>query len=110
MKKISKKNPKSCFVSLDKALTIIHSPFVTEKSTLISQYGRYGFLTSITANKFQIKQAIEQIFNVKVNTVSTLIQKGKTKRFRGRVGQRNDFKKAYVKLEKGYNLDLGVEV
>jgi large subunit ribosomal protein L23 len=106
-KKPAHKNKQRLAIGMEKALTILHCPLVTEKATLSSQYGCYGFIASLGASKTEIKSAVEQIFKVKVETVNTMIQKGKTKRFRGREGRRSNFKKVYVRLAKGHTLDLG---
>jgi large subunit ribosomal protein L23 len=59
-----------------------------------------------TATKLEIKKAVEQLFNVKVKAVSTLNVKGKTKRTVRGLGKRNDWKKAYVSLEAGQDIDF----
>ena len=59
------------------------------------------------ATKPEIKAAVEFAFDVKVKAVNTLIQKGKEKRFRGRIGHRSDMKKAYVTLHEGQTIDIG---
>ena len=61
---------------------------------------------AIDSNKPQIKQAVEELFGVKVKAVNTTITKGKNKRFRGRPGTRKDVKKAYVTLEEGNTIDV----
>ena len=104
---MSLKKEQKFVISLEKALTLLKSPIVTEKTTFLSQYGSYGFITTSEATKPEIKSAIEQIFKVKVMSVNTLIQKGKRKIFKGRKGQRSDFKKAIVRLNKGYTIDIG---
>jgi large subunit ribosomal protein L23 len=109
-KKAKTKTEQRAVIGMEKALMILRSPLVTEKSTAASQYGQYGFITVLDATKAEIKSAIEQIFKVKVESVNTMIQKGKIKRFRGREGCRSDIKKAYVRLEKGYRLDIGAGV
>jgi large subunit ribosomal protein L23 len=58
------------------------------------------------ATKPQVKEAIEGLFGVKVKAVNTLNQKGKVKRFKGRLGKRNDVKKAIVTLEEGHSIDV----
>ena len=58
------------------------------------------------ATKPQIKAAVEKLFNVKVKGVNTLVQKGKTKRFKGMLGQRSDVKKAVVTLAEGHSIDI----
>ena len=85
---------------------VIRKPVITEKSTLASENGAVVFEVSIDAAKPQIKEAIEALFGVKVKAVNTTITKGKVKRFRGRIGQRKDVKKAYVTLEEGNTIDV----
>lgn len=89
---------------------IIRSPHVTEKATLGSQYSQVTFKVPNTATKPDIKKAVEVLFGVKVKRVNTLIQKGKTKRFKGIAGKRSDFKKAIVTLEEGQTIDAGAGV
>ena len=90
---------------------IIRYPVMTEKSTKILETSNaYVFVVDKTATKDQIKNAIERVFGVKVVSVNTLINKGKTKTFKGRLGRRADFKKAIVRLESGNKIDLGVGV
>jgi large subunit ribosomal protein L23 len=85
---------------------IIRSPVITEKATNISETGQFVFRVAIDATKPQIKQAIEGLFGVTVIGVNTLVQKGKTKRFKGRPGQRSDVKKAFVRLAQGQSIDF----
>ncbi|MBX2833385.1 MAG: 50S ribosomal protein L23 [Micavibrio sp.] len=94
----------------EKDFTTILSPHVTEKATLGSEHGQVTFKVRKDASKPEIKQAIENIFGVKVKAVNTLIQKGKTKRFKGFVGKRSDFKKAIITLEEGQTIDTGAGV
>jgi len=61
---------------------------------------------TLDATKPEIKAAVEELFNVKVLAVNTLVVKGKTKRFRGRPGKRSDWKKAMVRLAEGQSIDL----
>ena len=89
---------------------VIQAPHVTEKATLGSEHGQVTFRVAIDATKPQIKEAVEVLFDVKVKAVNTLIQKGKTKRFRGIKGKRADMKKAIVTLEDGQTIDTGVGV
>jgi large subunit ribosomal protein L23 len=89
---------------------IISQPLVTEKSTLGSQYGQVTFKVPSCATKPQIKTAVETLFGVKVKGVNTLILKGKTKGFQGRVGRRSDVKKAIVTLEEGQTIDVGTGI
>jgi large subunit ribosomal protein L23 len=64
------------------------------------------FRVALDANKIEIKQAIEGLFNVKVKAVNTIRVEGKTKMFRGRKGRRSDFKKAIVSLVEGQRIDV----
>lgn len=85
---------------------VIVAPLITEKATRVSENGQVVFKVRLDANKGEIKEAVENIFGVKVTAVNTLVQKGKTKRFRGRPGKRNDIKKAFVTLAAGQAIDV----
>ncbi len=81
---------------------IILSPVISEKSThLKTENNCYVFKVSLNANKIEIRHAIEKIFNVKVEKVNTIRQRGKVKRMGRYSGKRPDWKKAIVKLRKG---------
>lgn len=84
---------------------LIRKPIVTEKTTLLSEQNKYTFEVAKIAEKKQIKKAIEKIFAVKVKKVNILNIKGKLKRFKGRLGQESDVKKAIITLEKNYAID-----
>jgi len=77
---------------------IIRKPVITEKSMTAMADKKYTFIVQITANKVQVKKAIEEIFGVKVEKVQTMRTMGKTKRMGVHVGKRADFKKAIVTL------------
>lgn len=79
---------------------------ITEKSTLLSEDNKVVFRVPLDATKKDIAEAVEELFKVKVKAVNTLIQKGKTKRFRGIKGRRDDVKKAVVTLEDGHSIDV----
>jgi large subunit ribosomal protein L23 len=85
---------------------VIRKPIITEKATMASEHGAVVFEVAIDANKPQIKEAVENLFGVKVKAVNTSITKGKVKRFRGQPGRRKDVKKAYVTLEEGNTIDV----
>ncbi len=85
---------------------VIRKPVITEKATMASENNAVVFEVAIDANKPQIKEAVESLFNVKVKAVNTTITKGKVKRFKGQLGKRNDVKKAYVTLEEGNTIDI----
>ena len=84
----------------------ILAPVITEKATYLSEQNKVVFRVAGDATKDQIAEAVEALFNVKVTKVNTLIQKGKTKRFRGIMGRRNDVKKAIVTLQEGHSIDI----
>ena len=85
---------------------VILAPMVTEKATRMSEHNQVVFKVRKEATKPEIKAAVEGLFGVKVTAVNTLVQKGKMKRFKGRVGFRSDFKKAIVTLVEGQNIDV----
>ena len=85
---------------------VIVAPVVTEKSTRMSEHNQVVFKVRQEATKPEIKAAVEGLFNVKVTAVNTLVQKGKMKRFKGRVGFRSDVKKAVVTLAEGQSIDV----
>jgi large subunit ribosomal protein L23 len=85
---------------------IIRRPIITEKSTMASEANAVVFEVRADATKPSIRTAVEALFGVKVKAVNTLVNKGKVKRFRGRLGRRNDVKKAYVTLEDGNAIDV----
>ncbi len=85
---------------------VIRRPIITEKATMASENNAVVFEVAIDANKPQIKEAVESLFNVKVKAVNTTITKGKTKRFKGQLGKRKDVKKAYVTLVEGNTIDV----
>ncbi len=84
----------------------ILSPVITEKATLLSDHNKVVFRVDLNSTKEEIATAVEELFKVKVVKVNTLIQKGKTKRFRGHKGRRPDIKKAVVTLEEGQSIDI----
>lgn len=85
---------------------VIVRPLVTEKSTRGAEQNKVVFEISREANKTDVKAAVEAIFGVKVTKVNTLNVEGKVKRFRGRVGQRQDYRKAVVTLAEGQHIDV----
>jgi len=85
---------------------VILGPVITEKSTMMSEYNQVVFQVPLTATKPQIKAAVEGLFDVKVEDVNTIRVKGKTKRFKGIKGRRNDTKKAMVRLAEGQSIDV----
>lgn len=91
---------------MDRYYQIIKRPLVTEKTTMIAENNTYAFEVLKDADKVEVKNAVEALFDVKVAKVNILNQAGKTKRFRGVKGKRRDVKKAYVRLQEGQSIDL----
>jgi large subunit ribosomal protein L23 len=88
-----------------KITEIIRRPLITEKTTVIREDGRtLVFQVALGANKIDIKRAVEQLFNIKVQSVRTSLAHGKVKRQGRFEGRRSDWKKAYVTLREGEQL------
>ena len=85
---------------------VIKSPVITEKATTASERNQFVFKVALDATKPQIKKAVEQLFNVKVKSVNTLIRMGKTRTFKGKSGEMSDTKKAVVTLVEGSSIDF----
>jgi large subunit ribosomal protein L23 len=86
---------------------IVLAPIVSEKSTRVSEkHNQAVFRVVRDARKPEIKAAVEKLFNVKVEAVRTLRVKGKTRRFGATPGVRSDWKKAYVTLAQGQQIDF----
>lgn len=93
----------------ERLLMVLQQPHTSEKSTVIAdKMKQFTFRVLKTATKAEIKKAVESLFNVKVKNVSTVVVKGKTKRFRQHEGKRSDWKKAYVTLYPDYDIDFTV--
>ena len=103
---IRARKPVKSVVSEAVAYDTILRPIITEKATIANENGQVTFAVAINATKPQIRAAVEVLFNVKVTAVNTIVQKGKTKTFRGRPGRRSDVKKAMVTLAEGQSIDL----
>ena len=85
---------------------VLIRPIITEKTTLLMQENKYTFQVPLTANKVEIRKAVESIFNVKVEKVATIRVLGKTKRMGSTMGKRSDYKKAIVTLKAGESIEL----
>ncbi len=86
---------------------VIKAPHISEKAAIVGDASnQHVFKVATDAKKNEIKAAVEQLFNVKVSKVRTANVKGKSKRQGVRLGQRSDWKKAYVSLEQGHEIDL----
>ena len=85
---------------------VILRPVITEKTQAMMNENKYTFQVPMTANKVEIRQAVEKVFSVKVEKVNTVRVLGKTKRMGKFVGKRSDYKKAIVKLAEGSKITL----
>lgn len=91
----------------EKLMKVLLEPRITEKSTLVAeQHKQFVFKVANDATKPDIKQAVELMFEVEVASVQVMNVKGKSKGFRQSVGKRSDWKKAYVKLKPGFDIDF----
>ena len=94
-------------MNVERIHQIIIAPVVSEKSTRVAEKRNQAvFKVATDAQKGEIKTAVETLFKVKVTGVQTLNVKGKTRRFGQSVGRRSDWKKAYVTLADGQQIDF----
>ncbi|MCK5829171.1 MAG: 50S ribosomal protein L23 [Methylococcales bacterium] len=90
-----------------KLADVLLSPVVSEKSTIAAEESnRFVFKVQKVATKLEIKKAVEMMFDVEVDSVQVLNVKGKVKRFGRSLGKRSDWKKAYVRLKAGHDIDF----
>jgi large subunit ribosomal protein L23 len=86
---------------------VLKKPVLTEKSLMLQQTeNKYTFDVDLNANKIEVKQAVEAMFDVKVESVNIMNVRPKTKRMGRYVGKTNKRKKAIVKLKEGYEIEL----
>ena len=97
-------------ISNERVFGVIKRPIMTEKSTNLNQFNKYSFIVSKDSNTYEIKEAIESIFKVKVSKINTMVIRGKVKSFKGNTGYKNDFKKAIVTLTEGNTIDSSLEI
>lgn len=91
----------------ERLLKVLKGPHISEKATIIADgNSQVVFEVIPSATKPEIKAAVEMLFNVNVESVRTLVQKGKTKRTARGFGKQNDVKKAYVRLTDGQEIDF----
>lgn len=101
-------------IQQERLLNVLKAPHISEKATNNAEKGNtIVFKVALDANKVEIANAVEELFEVKVDSVRTVVVKGKTKRVKGKtkrrgakVGRRSDWKKAYVTLQEGQSLDF----
>ncbi len=93
-------------MSAERLATVLVAPHITEKTALAMQNAnQYAFKVRRDADKTEIKQAVELMFDVKVAGVQVVNEPGKDRRFGGRIGRTQDWKKAYVRLAEGQAID-----
>lgn len=91
----------------ERLMNVLLEPRITEKSSLLGdKYNQFVFKVAKNASKPEIKQAVELMFEVEVDKVQVNNVKGKSKRYKNTSGRRSDWKKAYVKLKPGSNIDF----
>jgi len=95
----------------ERLMNILVSPHVSEKATVAAENAnQIVFKVATTATKKEIKAAVEMLFEVNVENVQVANVKGKTKRTQNGVGRRNDWKKAYIRLQEGQDINfIGAE-
>jgi large subunit ribosomal protein L23 len=94
-------------MSQERILQVLLAPHISEKSAIMADASnRYVFRVVPTATKPEVKKAVESLFDVKVQSVNMINLKGKKKVFKGRVGKRNDIRKAIVRLAEGQEIDF----
>ncbi|MGB5257927.1 MAG: 50S ribosomal protein L23 [Woeseiaceae bacterium] len=89
----------------ERLLTVIRGPHLSEKSHMAAEKNQVVLKVRTDATKKEVKQAVELLFEVKVDAVQVVNVKGKTKRFQQAKGRRNNWKKAYVKLAEGSSVE-----
>lgn len=94
-------------ITEERILKVLRAPHISEKATVAAENANtVVFKVAMTATKKEIKAAVEKLFEVEVKSVNTLVVKGKTKRQGLRQGRRSDWKKAYVILKEGQDIDF----
>jgi large subunit ribosomal protein L23 len=92
----------------ERLMNVLVAPHVSEKAARVSETGnQFVFRVRGDATRGDVKRAVELMFDVKVDAVQVMNQRGKARRFGAIVGQRSGFKKAYVRLVAGQTIDLG---
>ncbi|MEJ6540131.1 MAG: 50S ribosomal protein L23 [Halioglobus sp.] len=93
----------------ERIFQILVGPHTSEKATIIADLSnQYVFKVAIDASKLEVKRSVEQLFKVKVVNVNTLRVKGKVKRNKNGYSTKSTWKKAYVKLEQGHDIDFAL--
>jgi large subunit ribosomal protein L23 len=93
----------------ERLFTVLLAPHISEKAAMGAENAnQFVFKVSIDSNKLEIKKAVEKLFKVKVSNVQVVKNKGKVKRNKHGFAKRPDWKKAYVRLEQGHEIDFAV--
>ena len=93
----------------ERVFQVLKGPHASEKAAIVADTSnQYVFKVAVDATKLEVKKAVEQLFDVKVREVNTLRVKGKVKRNRFGLSTKSTWKKAYVKLEQGQDIDFTV--
>jgi len=92
--------------SNERLLNVLRAPHISEKSAIAAELNQYVFKVAVDATKSEVKAAVESVFEVSVEDVRVVNVKGKTKRTRTGMGRRNDWKKAYVRIAAGQEIDF----
>jgi large subunit ribosomal protein L23 len=93
----------------ERIFKVIVGPHISEKAAVIAELSnQYVFKVATDATKLEVKKAVEKLFDVSVSNVTTLNVKGKVKRNSNGLSRRNNWKKAYVRLEQGQEIDFAV--
>lgn len=96
-------------MNAERLLMVLKEPHTSEKATVMAdKFKQFTFKVLKTATKQEVKQAVEQMFKVKVKSVTVMNVKGKHKRFKQLSGKRSDWKKAFVALQEGHDIDFTV--
>lgn len=90
----------------ERLMKVLLAPVVSEKSANAGEAGQVVFRVVVDASKPEIKRAVETMFDVNVEQVRVVKVKGKNKRFGAMMGRRSDWKKAYVRLQEGQDIDF----
>lgn len=92
----------------ERLMKVLLSPVISEKASLAAESSsQYAFRVAPDATKREIGRAVEKLFDVEVDRVQVINMKGKNKRFGQRMGKRSDWRKAYVRLKPGHDIDFG---
>ena len=93
-------------IQQERIFNVLRGAHISEKASRVADNNQFVFRIDPTANKFEVKQAVEKLFDVKVENVRTVSVRGKSKRFGRSLGKRSNWKKAYVTLQAGHRIDL----